>query len=243
MARSRAARWRRHLRRILLVAVCLVGVAALLVGLLWVFTPGVNNLEARVRHQDAAAGTIDSGGVVPARFALALIVTEDSRFYSHHGLDSLGILRGLQALVTGGADRGGATLDQQLAKVLFSGGRSSVGDKLTQVGLALKIDAHYTKAQILEAYANSVYFGNGYTGLTAAARGYFHRTPSQLDWAQASVLAGLVQAPSAYDPITHYRLAKSRQRHVLDRLVATHTLTAPQAATIYTAALGLPDGR
>jgi len=81
--------------------------------------------------------------------------------------------------------------------------------------------------------------GHGFYGLAAASRGYFGFTPADLTWAQASVLAGLVQAPSAYDPYQHLALAKSRRRHVLDRLVATHILTTQQADAAYRASLPL----
>ena len=75
-------------------------------------------------------------------------------------------------------------------------------------------------------YLNVVYYGHGYWGDVAAARGYFGKTPYTLDWAQASLLAGLPQAPSAYDPLEHLELSKERQRHVLDRLVVNDYLTA-----------------
>jgi membrane peptidoglycan carboxypeptidase len=170
--------------------------------------------------------------------ARALIATEDSRFSSHHGLDSLGALRAATGSLSN-HDQGGSTLDQQFAKVVYTPGQSGVGAKLTQAGVALKLDANYSKPQILEMYLSSVYFGHGYWGLPAAARGYFGRPPGQLDWAQASMLAGLVQAPSAYDPINHRALAKSRQRHVLDRLVAVHAISAADADTVFVSPLGL----
>ncbi len=88
-------------------------------------------------------------------------------------------------------------------------------------------------------YLSEVYFGHGFYGLPAAARGYFGVAPAALSWAQASLLAGLLQAPSAYDPYRHGDLAKKRQRHVLDRLVATGTLTVPAADATYAARHGL----
>lgn len=95
--------------------------------------------------------------------------------------------------------------------------------------LSFKLEAQYTKNQILEMYLSEVYFGHGFYELTAAARGYFGVAPARVTWGQASALAGLVQAPSAYDPYRHLALARSRQRHVMDRLVATKTLTVQQA--------------
>ena len=96
-----------------------------------------------------------------------------------------------------------------------------------------------TRRRSWRIYLSEVYLGHGFYGLAAASRGYFGVAPADLTWAQASVLAGLVQAPSAYDPYQHRALAKSRQRHVLDRLVATHTLTTQQADAAYRASLAL----
>ena len=86
-------------------------------------------------------------------------------------------------------------------------------------------------------YLDAAYFGHGAYGVVDAARTYFGVAPSQLSWAQASMLAGLVNAPTAYDPTAHLHLARSRQRHVLDRLVAVKALTTAQADTIYAAPL------
>jgi penicillin-binding protein 1A len=175
---------------------------------------------------------------VPDKVGRAVVATEDSRFYSHPGIDPLSIVREARSLVTGNQDPGGATLDQQLAKLLFAPG-GSAARKVEQAELALKLDAAYAKPTLLRFYLSAVYFGHGYYGLPAAARGYFGRSPRTLTWAQASMLAGLVQAPSAYDPYVHYALAKSRQAHVLDRLVATGVLTRAAARAAYRAPLGL----
>ena len=126
------------------------------------------------------------------------------------------------AALTGGRETGGATLEQQLAKNLYSPQSNGIVSKVQEAELALKLDAGYSKDQILRLYLADVYFGHGFYGLLAAAHGYFGVTPAQLTWAQASMLAGLVQAPSAYDPIDHLSAGRLRQRHVLDRLVATH---------------------
>ena len=111
--------------------------------------------------------------------------------------------------------------------------------KVEQIELSFKLEAQYSKPQILEMYLAEVYFGHGFYGLPAAARGLFGVAPADLSWAQASLLAGLVQAPSAYDPYRHQDLAKQRQRHVLERLVATHTLSQAQADAAYADPLGL----
>jgi penicillin-binding protein 1A len=86
-------------------------------------------------------------------------------------------------------------------------------------------------------YLNAIYYGNGYWGYVNAARGYFGVVPARLNWPEASMLAGLPQAPSDYDPVLHFSLAKQRQHQVLDQLVANHVLTAAQAKAAYHARL------
>jgi membrane peptidoglycan carboxypeptidase len=220
-----------------LAAVVLLPV--LVIAGLWPLTPSVGDAERRIAARLSSHGATDPHAVPrPDKVGIAVVATEDSRFYSHHGVDPLGVLRAAVSAVSGSQhDFGGATLDQQLAKNLYTS--NSLTAKVEQVVLSFKLEARYSKAQILEMYLSEVYFGHSYYGLAAAARGYFGVAPADLSWAQASVLAGLVQAPSAYDPYTHRALAKSRQRHVLDRLVATKALTAEQADTAYRAPLNL----
>lgn len=207
--------------------------------LLWPLTPSVADAEQRIAARLAARGAQDPRALPrPDRVGVAVVATEDSRFFSHHGLDALGVLRALEAAVSGArGDFGGATLDQQLAKNLYRQG--GLLAKVEQVELSFKLEARYSKPEILEMYLSAVYFGHGFYGLPAAARGYFGVAPADLSWPQASLLAGLVQAPSAYDPYAHLALARSRQRHVLDRLVATGALTPAQADAAYRAPLGL----
>ncbi len=221
----------------MLAAVVLLPIGA--TGLLWPVTPSVGDAEKRIAARLSAHGANDPAALPrPDRVGVAVIATEDSRFYSHHGLDALGVLRAAGSAASGSRrDFGGATLDQQLAKNLYA--TDSLASKVEQVMLSFKFEAQYNKAQILEMYLSEVYLGHGFYGLAAASRGYFGVAPADLSWAQASVLAGLVQAPSAYDPYQHLALAKSRQRHVLDRLVATHTLTTQQADAAYRASLAL----
>ncbi|MGF7237970.1 MAG: transglycosylase domain-containing protein [Frankia sp.] len=229
-------------RRIVRVAVGLLAVVvtvALAFGLLLVLTPSVSDAAARVRQRAELAGAPLLRGPLPAKVVDALIATEDSRFYSHSGIDLRGAARGLVGPIFSGGDQGGATLDQQLVKILYTGGRRTIVDRIEQVGLAVKLDAHFSKAEILRMYLDTVYFGHGYTGVSAAASGYFGRAPAALTWAQASMLAGLVQAPSVYDPLRNLPAARERQQHVLDRLVAAHKLSRAEAAATYRAPLGL----
>lgn len=202
-------------------------------------TPSVGDVVSRVAARNRANGAAFPGSTPPPRVVDALVATEDATFFSNSGIDPQGLVRGAVGAVTGSPNAGGATLEQQLAKVVYTGGHSGPTQVIEQLVLAEKLNAHYSKAKILQLYLSTVYFGDGAYGLAAAAQHYFGRTPAQLSWAQASLVAGLVQAPSAYDPLQHPQLAKQRQRHVLDRLVATGHLTSTQADTAYAAPLGL----
>jgi membrane peptidoglycan carboxypeptidase len=230
-------RWRRRMAWgcVALVVAPLLGIVAL-----WPLTPSVASAGGLVRaelagHHSAELAALPS----PDRVAQALIATEDARFYQTPGIDPVSVARVGFAALTGGSETGGATLEQQLAKNLYSAQNTGVVSKVQEVELALKLDAGYSKDQILRLYLADVYFGQGFYGLLAAARGYFGVMPAQLTWAQASMLAGLAQAPSAYDPLDHLSVGRLRQRHVLDRLVAIHVLSTAQADAAFAAPLGL----
>jgi len=232
----RSSRARRWLRQAAIGAATLAIVVWSAGAVLLFVTPSVGDaisltgVQAREHHEAFP------GPVVPARFAAALISTEDHRFDSEPGVDPLAIGRVLLAGLTASGDQGGATLYQQLAKLLYTPGRGGFAVETEQVALAIKLKFSYSGQQILRMYAEVAYFGHGFYGLAAASCGYFGLPADRLSWPQAALLAGLVQAPSDYDPLVHPALARSRQEHVIARLVATGTLTRRQAA----AALAVP---
>ena len=228
--RRRPRRGRRILRRMAVLFLTLVLLALGAFGALLVVTPSVGNAPQLARAQARAHHAVYPGPQVPARFAASLVATEDHRFYSEPGIDVFAIGRVSASYLTGGGDQGGATLYQQLAKVLYTPGRSGLVVEAKQVALAVKLDMSYPKQQILRMYAGVVYFGNGYYGLAAASCGYFGVRPAGLSWPEAALLAGLVQGPTADDPVTHPATARTREAHVLGRLVATGVLTPAQAA-------------
>lgn len=191
--------------------------------------PSVANAPARVAAILASHHAPSDDGVVPRRVGQALLATEDSRYYSDPALDPLGVARAIIGVVTSNGNDGGATIEQQLAKMLYAPG-TSIGAELKQVGVAFRLDQQFSKRQILAFYLDAAYFGDGAYGITEAAGHYFGLPADQLSWGQASLLAGLVQAPTAYDPVGHLSVALLRRRHVLDRLVATGVLTESQAA-------------
>jgi membrane peptidoglycan carboxypeptidase len=230
---------RRWLRRFL-VGICVLVVLVLLAGVaLLAATPSVGSAWSIARTEAASHHSAFPGPPVPRKFSTALIATEDHRFASEPGIDLLAIARVLYSGATGGGDQGGATLYQQLAKLLYTPDQTGLKVEVKQVALAVKLKYSYSAEQILRMYADVAYFGHGYYGLLQASCGYFGREPARLSWPQAALLAGLVQAPTDYDPLEHPALAQSREEHVFARLVATGALSRRRAA----AALAVPIAR
>jgi penicillin-binding protein 1A len=209
-------------------------------GALWVVTPSTGDARRRVTALLSAEGAEPTATLpVPDRVGLAVVASEDRRFFSHSGVDPIAVARVTVGRVLHKGDEGGATLDQQLAKLLYTPSSSGPWTEVEQVMLAVKLDHQYSKADILRMYLDAAYFGNGYYGLADAAQGYFGTTPDRLTWGQASMLAGVLPAPSAYDPLANYDVARRRERHVLDRLVAVGRLASKEADAAYAAPLGL----
>jgi len=231
------AAWTRHRwrRRLAWGLAALMFAPILGVGALWPLTPSVDSATDLVRAE-ATHGSAELAVLPrPDRVAQALLATENSRFYHMPGIDPVSVVRaGLAALT--GSNTGGATLEQQLAKNLYFPRDDGIVAKVKEAELALKLDARYSKDEVLRLYLADAYFGQGFYGLPAASEGYFARTPAHLSWAQASMLAGLVQAPSAYDPMRHLSAGRLRQRHVLNRLVDTGVLSAVMADSVFAAA-------
>lgn len=204
--------------------------------------PSVANAEARVAAIVRAHGGHVAPLPLPTRLAEAVVAVEDEHFYSNVFVNVLdGAARAALATLRRSGDPGGSTIDQQLAKQLYPHG-PGLGGTLDEIGLGVKLALTYSKPQILDMYLNAIYYGNGYWGDVAAARGYFGVSPDHLTWAEAALLAGLPQAPTAYDPLRHLALAKQRQRHVLAQLVVNHLVTEAQARTIARAPLPLRRG-
>lgn len=152
---------------------------------------------------------------LPPYLPQAFIAIEDRRFYSHFGIDPIGVTRAIVRTASGGLSQGGSTLTQQLAKNLFLTPERSASRKIQEAILALWLERKYTKDQILELYLNRVYFGAGAYGVEAAARRYYNKPAKEVTLAEAAVLAGLVQAPSRLAPNRNKEGAQGRAKIVL----------------------------
>ena len=223
---------RRWPRRLFKTVIVLIVLLAVVFGGLWVFTPSVANAPALVQQQAVSHDISYPGVQPPARFTQALVATEDHRFYSTPGVDPLAVARLIAGNITGHNDQGGSTLEQQLAKNLYTSGRSGFRVEVEQVTLAIKLDQKYSKAQILQMYAEIAYYGSNYYGLQAASCGYFGVEPATLSWPEAAFLAGVVNAPTLDNPRTNPENARNREVHVVQRLVAVGDLTAAQGKSV-----------
>jgi penicillin-binding protein 1A len=153
---------------------------------------------------------------MPRYVPQAFVAIEDRRFYSHHGVDPIGIARAIVAnILHRGVSQGGSTLTQQLAKNLFLTQERTLSRKVQEVGLALWLEHKYSKDQILDLYLNRVYFGAGAYGIEAAAQRYFSKPATKLTVAEAATLAGLVRSPSRLAPSRNPNGAEKRAQVVL----------------------------
>jgi len=179
---------------------------------------------------------------VPEILIKALIATEDSRFYEHHGVDVRGIGRALYRNVRARKVlEGGSTLTQQLAKVLFLTPERSFSRKLKEVMLSLRIEQRYAKREILSLYLNQIYFGSGAYGIEAASRIYFNKSAKDLNIAECALLAGLPRSPKYYSPFKAPTNAVGRRAYVLNRMVAAGVITQLQADSAKTTPLPAPS--
>ncbi len=261
---SKAPQHRRRWVRLLvvpLVVILAVGVLAAGVSAFWVLTilprslPSVTQLESfepsvGSKIYDENDEPITEFHVerrifvalsqMPPALKEAVIATEDARFYSHFGVDPMGIARAIyQNFRRGRIVEGGSTITQQLAKVLFLTPDRSLDRKLKEAVLAVELERRYSKDRILEMYLNQIYFGHGAFGVEAASRTFFGKGVSELAPAECVLLAGLPKAPTTYSPFEHPEAAMRRRAIVLARMVDTGVMKPSQAKHLAGTGLGL----
>lgn len=170
---------------------------------------------------------------VPEIFINAVVSVEDKRFFSHSGFDLISIGR---AIVTNIKDKelseGGSTITQQIAKNIFFSQKKEFTRKVAEVFVALDIEKLYSKKEILEIYINTNFYGSGYYGIYEAAQGYYEKDVSELTDYEATLLAGVPNAPSVYSPKVNLSLAERRQSIVLEKMVEAGYLSADEAKKI-----------
>lgn len=163
----------------------------------------------------------------------AVIAVEDHRFYDHGPVDFIAIARALYVNFTNWELReGGSTITQQVAKNVIFSQEETFTRKLGEIFAAYDLEKNYSKNEIFELYVNTSYFGDGYYGIYDASHGYYNKEPKDLTLDEASMLAGVPNAPSVYAPTVNPDLAKERQEHVLDKMLEYGYITQEEANSV-----------
>lgn len=198
---------------------------------LWVWTPSGDDIQPRVQALVASHGAaLLTEDQVPSELANAVIAIEDERFYQHHGVDSVGLARAVLYDATNLCTcQGGSTITEQLVKDVYLGGSDRGYNKVQDMVLALKVERILGKKRILADYLSEITTGFGRYGVTDAACAYFHAPLENLTVGQYALLAGVTQAPSAYDPTVNPVAARERRSEVLAQMVADHYVSRAEA--------------
>ena len=172
-------------------------------------------------------------GELPDIYINAVVATEDRRFKYHNGIDLMGTVRAIIVDITQKElNEGGSTITQQLAKNIYFLQDNSPVRKMAEIFMALEIEKEYSKEEILELYFNVIYYGSGYYNIYDASVGYFGKAPIDMTDYEATLLAGVPNAPSLYSPKVNPDLAKKRQEKVIDCLLDEQYITKDEAAQI-----------
>jgi penicillin-binding protein 1A len=163
----------------------------------------------------------------------AVIAVEDSNFYNHRGINLYSIGRAVWAnYQKGGVSEGASTITMQLVKNLFLTQERTLTRKLAEAILAIRVEQVFTKDEILEMYLNNIYWGHNNYGVQTAAETYFNKSAAELNLSEASMMAGLIQAPEQYSPFTNYQATKKRQAIVVERMGVLGWITAEELAQV-----------
>jgi penicillin-binding protein 1A len=218
-------------RRLVIAVVVFAVVVAPSVATLWNSTPSTTDIQARVADLTRQYRVVLLGpGDVPSLLAKAVVATEDERFYTHHGIDSIGLARAVMYDVSKGClCQGGSTITEQLVKEVYLNGSDRGYNKMVDVVLAFKVEGVVSKQQIMADYVSVITTGFGRHGVSAAACAYFQAPLQSLTLGQYALLAGVTQAPSLYDPTVDPGAAEQRRSEVLALMISERYITPDEA--------------
>jgi penicillin-binding protein 1A len=178
----------------------------------------INGTLLTSMHDEANREVVELNDITP-NLKRATLAIEDSYFFSHHGVNPIGVARATIANMSAGRTvEGGSTITMQLVKNLFLNPEQSINRKVAEAVLSLRLEQVFTKDQILQMYLNQVYWGHNTYGAETAAKSYFNKSAADLTLAESAMMAGIISAPETFSPFIDYQLAKKRQAIVLDRM-------------------------
>ncbi|MBR3162508.1 MAG: transglycosylase domain-containing protein [Clostridia bacterium] len=182
----------------------------------------VENNENFIKYDDLSKNYIN-----------AVVAVEDHRFFEHGAVDFISIGRAIYTNISNKElQEGGSTITQQVAKNVFFTQEETIKRKSGELFAAIDLEKKLSKEEIFALYVNTAYFGNGYYGIKAASNGYYKKEPKDLNLYEASMLAGVPNAPSIYAPTKNPELAKQRQQHVLRKMIKYGYITQQEAKTV-----------
>ena len=171
---------------------------------------------------------------LPQIYLDAVVSVEDRRFYKHSGIDIIATCRAIFINIKNGSlEQGGSTITQQLSKNIYFTQEKKFTRKIAELFVSFDLEKKYSKDDILELYVNTIYFGDGYYGIKEACNGYLDKEPQDMNLYEATMMAGIPNAPSVYAPTVNPELTKSRQQKVIDSMVEYGYLTQEEADSIH----------
>ena len=223
----------RKLLIILIIAILIVASFLFLIGYAYYFkTLKEKPLISRVEDYTSKENYVKFDNL-SEDYINAVVAVEDHRYYEHGPIDFIAIARALYTnLRDNEFDEGGSTITQQVAKNVIFNQDKNIIRKVGEVFGAYDLEKNYSKNEILALYVNSSYFGDGYYGIYEASMGYYKKAPKDLTLDEATMLAGVPNAPSVYAPTVNIDLAKKRQKHVLNKMVEYGYISKEEANKI-----------
>lgn len=225
------------IKKVLFISIIVISILALILGLggYNYYNKAVSEiaLEDKVKQVQSSSDFVKYEDL-PKNLIDATIAVEDHRFWEHGSVDFVSIGRAIFSNIKAGeAKEGGSTITQQVSKNLyFMNDKYNRDRKIAELIMSSKLENEYSKEEIFELYVNTIYYGNGYYGIKAAANGYFKKEPKDLDLAESTLLAGIPNAPSKYAPTVNMELCKNRQAKVIRSMVKYDYLTQEEADRI-----------
>lgn len=229
-------KWFKRIVLVLLIAIVIVGIVVLANGYgLYKDALEEMSLEDKVKEirEDEDFVPLTS---LPIEYQQAVIAVEDHRFKEHGAIDLIAIGRAIWVNITNLELReGGSTITQQVAKNLYfiEDNSNPIKRKIAEIFMAFKLEGMYSKDDILEMYVNTIYFGDGYYGIKEACNGYLDKEPQNMTLYEATMMAGIPNAPSVYAPTVNPDLTRKRQEKVIDSMVEYGYLTQEEADNIH----------
>ena len=229
-------KWFKRIVLVLLIAIVIVGIVVLANGYgLYKDALEEMSLEDKVKEirEDEDFVPLTS---LPIEYQQAVIAVEDHRFKEHGAIDLIAIGRAIWVNITNLELReGGSTITQQVAENLYfiEDNNNPIKRKVAEIFMAFKLEGMYSKDDILEMYVNTIYFGDGYYGIKEACNGYLDKEPQNMTLYEATMMAGIPNAPSVYAPTVNPDLTRKRQEKVIDSMVEYGYLTQEEADNIH----------